>query len=78
MFDATFSTLKLINRTETMAFKKSVSLMHTRNFKHYDEVQSLFEWHEVIGSGSHGTVVRAIHRKWQREVAVKIISKGYL
>jgi hypothetical protein len=65
-------------RLNTITIKKSVSLIHTRNFKQVDDVNSLFTWQEMIGSGSHGSVFRATQKKWNIVVAVKIVNKERL
>ena len=49
-----------------------------RNFKFLDNVNSFFEWHEMIGCGNHGSVYTATHKKWDTLVAVKIINKERL
>lgn len=61
-----------------MAIKKLVSHLHTRNFKYIEDVNSIFTWHEMIGSGSHGSVFKATHKKWNTLVAVKIVIKERL
>ena len=58
--------------------KKQVSLMHTKNFKQVDNINLIFEWHEMIGSGSHGSVFKATAKHWNIYVAVKIVNKERL
>lgn len=67
--------MQKLQQIGTIAIRKSVSLLHTRNFRQVHEVAEMFEWHDCIGTGSHGQVFRATNRKWQKECAIKIISK---
>jgi hypothetical protein len=68
----------VLQRKGTIAIKKSISLLHTRNFKFVADINSIFEWHNVIGTGSHGTVFKASHKKWSNTVAIKIVNKERL
>lgn len=50
--------------------------MHTRNFRHVEDVNSLVQWHENLGSGAYGSVYRATHKAWNTTVAIKVVNKN--
>ena len=69
----TEANMKLMN---TISIQKQISLVHTRNFRHVEDVNSLVQWHENLGSGAYGSVYRATHKAWNTTVAIKVVNKN--